>query len=460
MKITTLLISSIVTINIVACANNPFSSYNSQSTKTINRIYEGQLTTAMEAESTADPLYNMEYGSLERMNQNYTASNYNYSLAEQSIQLWANSWMSTTSGNIANSTTSMLINDNATEYQPKGYEKSFLATYHALNHLDLDNWENARIEIKRMYQIEEATKNYNQALYYKEAQEYQDIEQDKSQSYLEKQIIQNYDFSDINKPAVLALKNSYQNAFSHYLAGFVFEALGEPSLARPGYVNAGQLNPTNPLIQQSINNLDKNYHPKTGYSELLIVEEVGHAPLIKSQEVHIPIDANFMGNQNACINMINIFFPTLEPDRINNMVYPYLLDNTPYTPLEMVDVNLMAARAIHDEIPHLIARNIAAAIRNIALSQASCSGGGSIGTLLSLGTSLGGMLLDKADERIWTLLPNKIFINRVSLPYGKHNITVNVNGIPYSQEVSLNQPYQIVNFRIIGNQVLFNTQQQ
>ena len=459
MKKTHLLLNITCILGLAACANNPFSSYHAKSNQTINKIYQGQLTTAMVAESTADPLYNMEYGSLERMNQSYTASNYNYTLAEQSIQLWANSWMSTTGGNIANSATSMLINDNATEYQPKGYEKSFLATYHALNHLDLNNWENARIEIKRMYQIEQATKNYNQALYYQTAQEYQDIAQDKSQSYLENQIIQNYDFSDINKPEVLALKNSYQNAFSHYLAGFIFEAMGEPSLARPGYVNAGQLNPTNTLIQQSISNLDKNYHPKAGYSDLLIIEEVGHAPLIKSQEAHIPINANFTGNQNSCINMINIFFPTLQPDRYNNMVYPYLLDSNPYTPLEMVDVNLMAARAIHDEIPHLIARNISAAIRNIATSQAACGGGGNIGTLLSLGTSLGGMLLDRADERTWTLLPNKIFINRVSLPYGKHNITVNVNGIPFTQEVTLTQPYQIVNFRIIGNQVLFNTQQ-
>ena len=70
-------------------------------------------------------------------------------LAQQSVDVWANSWMSTTGGELSNTALSMLVNDNATEYQPRGYERSFLSTYHALNHLDLNNWENARVEIKR-----------------------------------------------------------------------------------------------------------------------------------------------------------------------------------------------------------------------------------------------------------------------------------------------------------------------
>ena len=456
MQYKNIIMGIILSITLVGCANNPFSSYKSKSDETLNKIYTGQLPTAMKAESTADPLYNMEYGSLMRMNQNYTRSNYNFTLAQQSIDIWANSWMSTTGGQLSNTALSMLVNDNATEYQPKGYERTFLTTYHALNHIDLNNWANARVEIQRMYQIEQATENYNQALYYQEAQEYKKINNDNQQNYLSRQILQKYDFSDINSPQVLALKNSYQNAFSHYLAGFVFEALGEPSLARPGYVNAGKLNPTNPLIQQSIDNIDNNYHPKAGFGDVLIVEEVGHAPQIKSEEIHIPLDVNMFGGQNACVNMINIFFPKLVPDNYNNMVYPYTLDNAPYTPSEMVDVNLMVARTLHDETPHIIARNISAAIRNLATSQAACSSGGDLGTLLSLGTSIGGMLLDKADERTWTLLPNKIFINRQSLAYGQHNITVYVNGIPFTQNITINQPYQIVNFRIIGNQALFN----
>lgn len=445
-------------LGLAGCASNPFNSYKTTSDLTLAKIYNGQLAQAMPAESTSDPLFNLEYGSLMRLNQNYPRSNYYYSLAGQSIDAWANSWFSTRAGEISQNMTSLWLNDNVSEYQPKAYERSFLPTYHALNHLDLNDWPSARIEIKRMYQIEQATQNYNQALYAQATQEYAKVTQNKQQSYLASQILQKYDFSDVNSPAVLALKNSYQNAFSHYLAGFVFEALNEPSLARPGYIKAGQLNPTNSLIQRSIDNLDKNQRPPAGFTELLLVEELGHAPQIKSIEVHIPINWNLSGQQNSCLNMINVFYPQLVPDLNNQSFYPVQIDSTLISPLALVDVNLMAARALHDEIPHLIARNVAAAIRNIATSQAVCSGGGNLGSLLSIGTSLSGLFLDRADERIWSLLPGKIAINRLRLAYGRHTLRITLNGVSYQQSITLDQAYQVVSFRIMGKQLLFNSQ--
>ena len=93
----------------------------------------------------------------------------------------------------------MLVNDNATEYQPRGYERSFLSTYHALNHLDLNNWENAR-EIKRMYQIEQATENYNQASTIRKRKNFSKDEATISKIILSTQILKKYNFTDINTP--------------------------------------------------------------------------------------------------------------------------------------------------------------------------------------------------------------------------------------------------------------------
>lgn len=457
MKHKTLILSALIT-SLVGCANNPVSSYKSKTDARLNNIYSGNLGTAMEAESTTDVLFNMEYGSLLRMNQRYESSNLYFTRAQSSIDTWAASWANTTAGKVSTSATAMLLNDNVNDYEPRGYEKSFLTTYHALNHVDLDNLDNARIEIKRMYQIEQAIQNYNQYLYNQASADAQKQSKDKTEDYLTKQIVKNFDFKDVNSPEVLALKNSYQNAFGHYLAGFIFEALGEPSLARPGYVKAGQLNPTNKLIQQSITNIDKKVRPKTGYTDLLIVEETGHAPQIKSNEVHVPIDLNLVGTKNSCVNMINVFYPSLIIDKTNQATYSYTLDNSMVQPLPMVNTNLMAARAIKDNTSYIITRNVAAAVRNIATSQAACSTGGGLGTLLSVGTSVGGALLDKVDERSWALLPAQININRQTLAYGTHTIKVVVNGVTYTKEIQLNKPYQILTFRVIGNQVLFNPQ--
>lgn len=448
----------LATLIITGCANNPLSSYKKTTDTRFQKISSGNLLAAMQAESTNDVLFNMEYGTLLRINQDYESSNRYFTLAQNSVDSWVTSWSNTTAGQMSKTTMSMLINDNINDYEPKSYEKTFLPTMHALNNADLNNLDSARIEIKKMYQTEIALENYNQYMYNQAQAETEKYKQDKQQSNLYLQITQKYDFKDLNSPEVLALKNSYQNAFSHYLAGFIFEALNEPSLARPGYVKAGQLQPTSKLIQQSIDNIDKNKRPAKGYTDLLIVEEVGHAPLLKSNQVNIPININMGANNASCPVMINVFYPSLIPDKLNNSAYTINFDSTYLTPEQLTNVDLMAARAVKDDIPRITARNIAAAVRNIATTQASCAAGGGLGGLLNLTANIGGILLDNVDERNWNLLPSKVNVSRTTVAYGTHTISVNVNGTNYTKSINLNQPYQIITFRILKNQVFFDTQ--
>jgi uncharacterized protein len=452
------IIAGFVAINIAACANNPIRSYKDESDKTLSNIYSDVNESAVHGNaSDPDILYHMEHGSHLRMRSKYAASDKQFAAAQSVVDTWVNSWKNSTRGELTTTTKQMLINDNAVDYQPKGYEKTMLATYRALNHVDTHAWSNARIEIKKMYQTEQAIENYNQALYITEKEETDKIKSDGQSNYIYQQIMSKYNFADINSPKVLALKNSYQSAFSHYLAGFVFEALNEPSLSRPGYVKAGQLNPHNKLPQKSIDNIDKNGTRKPKHTNLLIIEEIGHAPQFKSNEFSVPFNYNSKGSKDACINSINVFFPTLHPDTINTSSYTYSINGQAHHPELFTDYNLMAARYLHDQMPHIIARNIAAAVRNIASSQASCSAGGSAGTILSLAAAIGGMILDRADERTWVLLPSKVYLNQVQLPYGKQTIKVMVNGHEHVREINLSKPYQIVSFRVLGNKVFFNT---
>ena len=50
---------------------------------------------------------------------------------------------------------------------------------------------------------------------------------------------------------MLALKNGYQNALSHYLAGFMYEVLGESGLAAPGYRKAIELKPETGVLKRA-----------------------------------------------------------------------------------------------------------------------------------------------------------------------------------------------------------------
>lgn len=437
-------------------------SYRSTSDAALLKIDQGKVKAAFASGDSRDVLYNMESGSVQRMANNYKKSNAHFAQAQRIIAAWSNSWKNTTTGKMSANFMSMLVNDNVNSYQPKGYEKSFVATFSALNQLDLNSLANARVAIKQMYETERAIQNYRQASYNAAREAKKKNDQNKLQRYLYKQMASQYDFQDLNSPAVLKLRNSYQNAFSHYLAGFVFEALNEPSLSRPGYVKAGQLNPTNTLIANSIKAVDNGTRPAAGHTDLLIVQAVGHAPEVRSVEKMLQLNLSNILAGDGCIKTVNIFYPKLILDKANAPLYAYQLDKKVMKPLPMTNVNLMAQRALKDNMPHIILRNITAMVRDIATAKLACHAGGKSKTnsaMLSLGAALLAHYLDKADERTWVLLPAHININRVSLPYGKHTLAVRLKGKVHRLTFTLNKAYQVLTYRMIGKQVFFEPEQ-
>ena len=80
----------------------------------------------------------------------------------------------------------------------------------------------------------------------------------KVQSYTRIDNINGYPVNLINSPEISSLKNAYQNAAAHYLAGFIFERQGEAGMAAPGYRTALELKPNNGLFELSLGLLDKN----------------------------------------------------------------------------------------------------------------------------------------------------------------------------------------------------------
>ena len=119
-----------------------------------------------------------------------------------------------------------IINDKLRRYDGYDYEKVMLTTQMALNQLAMNDFDGARADIKKTHErealiarqreleyerVEEAAKANGARVHYKD--------------------LQGYPVVMLDSPAVIALKNGYQSAFSHYLAGFTYEALGRK---RPG----------------------------------------------------------------------------------------------------------------------------------------------------------------------------------------------------------------------------------
>lgn len=468
------MIKKIVIFTAINIAITSCGSYSSVSNNMLNNLANGTDTGVAENPGNQDTLAYMENGMYQRLRTRYNSSDAQLANVQKLLDAWTNSWNNTPGGRITGGMIDTLTFGSTADYQPKGFEKTSLAAYRALNHIDMNNWDDARVEIKKMYQIETAIQNYNKALYMRA--------QKNPPSQADMQMLNNFsnmmnrNFPSVNvsfpqelspPPATaLALKNSYQSAFSHYLAGFVFEALGETSLSRPGYVNAKLLNPNNRLSTRSITNLDNNHLVKSNYTNLLIIEEVGHAPSYAKKFVPVVYTYTTPGSNQTCTNTTQLAFSELVTDPLAKNKYNYTIDNKTQDSELYTDFNLMAERHLHD-MWKIMRQSLTDNRMNSRGVGGMGMGSGGIpsptnGNCNSTSTtymsnSVDGVFSDF--RRSWVLLPAKVYLNRVQLPYGEHTIKLNVNGQDYSKVVKLNAPYQILDMRVLQNRVFFMNQQ-
>jgi len=221
-------IAAALTVGLAGCAAT--RSYDAELVSTLNRAGAGSLDAAisnLEANNRSndkDLLYYFELGMLERMRNRYDESQKAWLTAQKRIES-----NERTMADLVRSASSYVVSDRVRTYEPHDYEKVMLLTYMALNQLAVGRFEDARVAIKQTHELEaQIALSREKELAEVEAQA---RKRGAKTSFKE---LNGYPVETIDNAEVNALKNGYQSALSHYLAGFVYESLGEPSLAAPG----------------------------------------------------------------------------------------------------------------------------------------------------------------------------------------------------------------------------------
>ena len=178
-----------------------------------------------------------------------------------------------------------------------------LLTYMALNHLALGDYDDARVAIKQTHELE-AVLAEQRAKQIAEVQE----EAKKRGARTSFKELNGYPVQSIDNPEVNALKNSYQSALSHYLAGFIYEALGEPSLAAPGLSPRERAAARRPAPRGGARaGWSSGLHaPDDGKMDVLFIVASGTAPAIHSQQFRMPVLSGQMV-------FVPIAFPVIAP---------------------------------------------------------------------------------------------------------------------------------------------------
>ena len=388
-------------------------------------------------------LYNLERGELLRMDRRYEDSTNAFLLADIKVKEWEET-AKTNPSKLMGTVGAALISERLKNYEGQDYEKVWLTTRLAMNRVAVGDFENARVDIKRTHEREAIIAEFRS----KETVAAEEEAKSKGATAGGKEL-NGYPVETLNDPEVLALKNGYQNALSHYLAGFMYEVLGESGLAAPGYRKAIELKPETGVLEEGLRGLDNRtrltWKRRQRMTDVLFVVEAGDAPARKPKAFTIPVPTG-RGLVTASIS-----YPVIAPST-DPLLTTLSAAGTDLKLEKVVDVNVMARRALKDEMPGMVLRGVTRAVAKGVMQNELQKRGGLVGGLIG---AVASAATEVADDRLWRMLPGRVYIARGYLPPGDHVVTVNGRALP--DPVKIDGQYALVPLRLYENTVLMGS---
>jgi hypothetical protein len=281
---------------------------------------------------------------------------------------------------VANATSSLSKNSNEffsyafassskNVYELKGYEKSLLGFDLALSEFFTGDFDAARVQAKKLSEREKLIEKINEKKL-SAVREKVEAESKKNPQVTSKpDSIGGYPVNLYDLPEVKALKNAYQNAAAHYLAGFMFEMQGDQGLAAPGYRIATELKPNVPLFSRSLAELDKKIsqnNSNKNTSEVLFIVEAGVIPRISTHK------SNMTFNTRKGPRIVTLSLPVIEQPFIPNFIPASLGINSTTVPIsQVVNLDAMSRRQLRDDMPGYVLKATTQAFAQVIAQEAA-----------------------------------------------------------------------------------------
>ena len=445
MKLRGLVLLSLLTL-LAGCAGNAMRQYDDELKETVQLVRSGSVKQAIEQleknnvpgviSKDKDILYYLEKGEMLTLDSNYPGGQEAWLKADEFVREWEDSVKSDPS-KVIGDIGSFLVNDKTRRYDGQDYEKVMLSTRLTLSHIMQGNYDLARIEMKKTYEREKLIESFRE-------KEYDKLQEDAKTQEVSADVKQmkDYPMTELDTPEVNSLKNGFQNAFSHYLAGYFFEVTGETSLAEPGYRNALNLAPNSSIVQAGLKDVGRR-RPGAKESDVLFVIESGFAPAWKSITIPIPIP------RQKGIVVTPLSFPIIKSEG-RSFVPSSVSVSGRQLPVEtMTNIDAMARRQLKDQMPGILLRSvIRAVLKSVAQEQAN-KGGLALGLIANVAS----VVSEQADDRSWRTLPESISVARATLPQGRQTVEFQTGAGTYKKEVDIGSSFSIIPIRISGGAV-------
>ena len=469
LKVTTVILLS---LTVTACAGTAFSdlfsNYNKQMQGVKNAQQRGNFEQALalipeRSENNGSyGLSLLEKARLEFLASDYKKSQRDFALVYQQVQQAEQAAKIQLSRGIEN-VTAIVSNDNATRYDIPYYEQSMLHCYQALNYLNQNDLSGALVEIRRANLVQKKALQANQKILF-DAQDSMAKKGISPESLASKYPAMN--------TAIGEVKNGFQNAYTFYLSGLLYEAAGQANDAYIDYKKALEIYPHNVTVQQDVwrlanklamsndiqlfskrfaSDITQTTHPKNSTQnksrqrgQLVVLVEQGIIPSKQEVSINLPI---FTSRND--MRFYSVALPSYQNRLRQYSALSLNYQGKTYQSNEIVRLQSLAAKHLQDEMPAIVTRQVVRLVAKEEIRQQMSRKGGDVGNILA---GLYNIASEKADTRSWSTLPDSIHVLRLDLATGQHQLTLNINGSNRTITVDINKDRQtLVKLTSIGS---------
>ena len=446
-----------------------FSGYSEQMKKSRSAQLSGDFVKAEKSVGSVNSspsdfgLSQLEKGRLQFLATNWSASQKNFDLAYREVQAQDEAAKIQISRGIKKAG-ALVSNDNAIPYDIPRYEQGMLHSYQALNYVYQNNMEGALVEIRRANLVQERALKENSAAL-------NDAQADMNKQGVSTDKL-NAAYPSMNN-TIGDLKNGFQNAYTFYLSGMLWEAGGEPNSAYIDYKRALEIFPNNTYLQQDVLRLavslgmsddvirlEQRFGKYTNTrnnntGQVVILFEQGIVNPKDEIKINLPIigtSKNYSrGRSYNSIDSVKFFSFALPVYRDNSTSAKPLvtsINGVVYQSEEIIRLQSLAAKNLKDQLPMLVTRQ---ALRLIAKEQVRQEMAKK-NDFANIIASVYNLASENADTRSWSTLPNNVQLMKLNLPEGKHQLQLSVLGKQEVVDITVNpNRITLINLKSIGS---------
>ena len=397
-------------------------------------------------------IWHLENGAVLRAARNLAASNQSFDIAAERIQKYDEG----AALKLGSESLALMTHQANLPYQGRAYDKIMLCTYKALNYLELDDREKARVEFNRARQRQEEAVQINRARIEKEeaalakdAKGREAARKAQANPQVKARLDQTYSFLNEYRA-----ESSYVNPATVYLHGLFFMANAtspaDYEIAKHSFDQLEGMLAGHPYVRQDRQLLDSLMLGLPAPAMTYVLFETGSAPVRDQIRISLPLIMEGVRD----VPYVGAAFPTLK--FCGGQVPELCVTAGPVSARTMTIASLDAiiARDFKNELPRTITKTIVSTLAKAAAAYAVDQSIDEKDKSARLGMAIAAAVyqaaVNIADTRTWTTLPKDIQICRVPTPADRKIVMATPDGAQRCEATVSGSPFNLISVRSIN----------